>query len=106
MENFVQLYKTAFIFSQEREYALYGMTCGKAKANTPQAGSITRGGHNVEKKSFEASVLRNGTGNDAERFLGRCRVCLDGRLPIFARGLREGETAEGIHAVIEQSRSR
>ena len=57
MENFVQLYKTAFIFSQEREYALYGMTCGKAKANTPQAGSITMGGHNVEKKSFEISVI-------------------------------------------------
>lgn len=34
------------------------------------------------------------------------RAGLDGRLLIFARGLREGETAEGIHAVIEQSRSR
>ena len=34
------------------------------------------------------------------------RVGSDGRLLIFARGLREGETAEGIHAVIEQSRIR
>ena len=34
------------------------------------------------------------------------RAGIDGRLLIFARGLREGETAEGIHAVIEQSRSR
>lgn len=34
------------------------------------------------------------------------RAGSDGRLLIFARGLREDETAEGMHAVIEQSRSR
>ena len=34
------------------------------------------------------------------------RAGIDGRLLIFARGLREGETVEGIRAVIEQSRSR
>ena len=34
------------------------------------------------------------------------RAGIDGRLLIFVRGLREGETVEGIRAVIEQSRSR
>lgn len=33
-------------------------------------------------------------------------VYRDGRLLIFARELREGETADGIRAVVEQSRSR